>query len=103
ELRPSGLPFAGRHAEAGGRSGVFSCRRETQVYEITRLRVARHLRIVQETLRGPVMASLPFYNRTKVVALLDDLPALADEARTPLAPVRTILRSACCLHRRYPP
>ncbi len=35
ELRPSGLPFAGRHAEAGGRSGVFSCRREAQVYEIS--------------------------------------------------------------------
>ena len=56
---------------------------------------------VQETLRGPVMASLPFYDRAKVVALLDDLPALDDAARTALDPVLTILLSACCLHRRY--
>ncbi len=57
--------------------------------------------LVQETLRGPVMASLPFYNPAKVVALLDDLPALGDDARTALDPVLMILLSACCLHQRY--
>jgi asparagine synthase (glutamine-hydrolysing) len=57
--------------------------------------------LVQETLRGPVMASLPFYDRAKVVALLDGLPALGDEARTALDPVLMILLSACCLHQRY--
>jgi asparagine synthase (glutamine-hydrolysing) len=57
--------------------------------------------LVQETLRGPVMASLPFYDRAKVVALLDDLPALGDDARTALDPVLMILLSACCLHQRY--
>jgi asparagine synthase (glutamine-hydrolysing) len=57
--------------------------------------------LVQETLRGPVMASLPFYDRAKVVAMLDDLPALGDDARTALDPVLMILLSACCLHQRY--
>ena len=50
--------------------------------------------LVQETLRGPVMASLPFYDRAKVVALLDGLPALGDDARTALDPVLMILLSA---------
>jgi asparagine synthase (glutamine-hydrolysing) len=57
--------------------------------------------LVQETLRGPIMASLPFYDRAKVVALLDDLPALGDDLRTALDPVLMILLSACCLHQRY--
>ena len=57
--------------------------------------------LVQETLRGPVMASLPFYDRAKVVALLDDLPALDIDARAALDPVLMILVSACCLHQRY--
>jgi asparagine synthase (glutamine-hydrolysing) len=57
--------------------------------------------LVQETLRGPVMASLPFYDRAKVVAMLDDLPALGDDARTALDPVLMILLSACCLQQRY--
>ena len=57
--------------------------------------------LVQETLRGPALASLPFYDRAKVVALLDGLPALGDDARTALDPVLMILLSACCLHQRY--
>ena len=57
--------------------------------------------LVQETLRGSVLASLPFYDRAKVVALLDGLPALGDDARTALDPVLMVLLSACCLHQRY--
>jgi asparagine synthase (glutamine-hydrolysing) len=57
--------------------------------------------MVQETLRGSAMVSLPFFDRAKVVALLDDLPALGDDARTALDPVLMILLSACCLHERY--
>jgi asparagine synthase (glutamine-hydrolysing) len=57
--------------------------------------------LVQETLRGSALASLPFYDRAKVIALLDGLPALSDEARTALDPVLMILLSACTLHERY--
>jgi asparagine synthetase B (glutamine-hydrolysing) len=57
--------------------------------------------LVQETLRGSVMASVPFYNQAKVVALLDSLPALTDDARTAFDPILMVLLSACCLHERY--
>jgi hypothetical protein len=56
---------------------------------------------MQETLRGPALDSLPFYDRGRVVALLDSLPALGDAARTALDPVLMILLSACCLHQQY--
>jgi asparagine synthase (glutamine-hydrolysing) len=56
---------------------------------------------VQETLRGPSLASLPFFDRAKVVALLDGLAALGADARTALDPVLMLLLSACCLHQRY--
>ena len=62
---------------------------------------ARLYELVQDTLRGPILDALPFYDRARVVALLDDLPALGDAARTALDPVLTVLLSACCLHRRY--
>jgi asparagine synthase (glutamine-hydrolysing) len=57
--------------------------------------------LVQETLRGSVMASVPFYDQAKVVALLDSLPALTDDARTAFDPILMVLLSACCLHERY--
>jgi asparagine synthase (glutamine-hydrolysing) len=57
--------------------------------------------LMQDTLRGPLLASLPFYDRAKVIALLDGLPAMKDEARTSKDPVLMILLSACCLHQRY--
>jgi asparagine synthase (glutamine-hydrolysing) len=44
---------------------------------------------------------LPFYDRVKVIALLDRLPALGDEARTALDPVLMILLSSCTLHERF--
>ncbi len=57
--------------------------------------------LVQETLRGSTLASLPFYDRKKVVALLDGLPSLSDDARIAFEPILMILLSACCLHERY--
>ena len=56
---------------------------------------------MQDTLRGPLMASLPFYDRAKVVAMLDEVPSMSDDARTALDPVLMLLLSACCLHQRY--
>jgi asparagine synthase (glutamine-hydrolysing) len=57
--------------------------------------------LAQDTLRGPALAALPFYDRAKLVALLDGLPALGDAARTALDPVLMIVLSACCLQQRY--
>lgn len=57
--------------------------------------------LVQETLRGPAMASLPFYDQAKVAALLDRLPALGEAERTAYEPVLMILLSACNLQQRF--
>ena len=57
--------------------------------------------LVQDTLRGSALASLPFYDRAKVVAVLDGLPAFSDAARTALDPILMLLLSACSLHERY--
>jgi asparagine synthase (glutamine-hydrolysing) len=57
--------------------------------------------LVQDSLRGSVLASLPFYDQAKVVALLDGLPALSDDTRTAFDPILMVLLSACNLHERY--
>ena len=57
--------------------------------------------LVQETLRGPALAALPFFDRAKVVALLDGLPAMDEGARTAYDPVVTTVLSACALQERY--
>jgi asparagine synthase (glutamine-hydrolysing) len=57
--------------------------------------------LLQDTLRGPVLASMPFYDQAKVVALLDRLPAMDDGERTALDPALMMLLSACVLHDRF--
>jgi asparagine synthase (glutamine-hydrolysing) len=57
--------------------------------------------LVQDNLRGPVLAALPFYDRAKVVTLLDSLPVKGEAARTAFDPVLMIILSACCLQQRY--
>src|SRR5262249_12308169 len=57
--------------------------------------------LVQETLRGPALASLPFYDRAKVIVLRDRLPTLGDDDRTAFDPVLMLLLSACGLQERY--
>jgi asparagine synthase (glutamine-hydrolysing) len=57
--------------------------------------------LLQDTLRGPVLGSLPFYDRTKVVDLLDRLPAMDAAARTAVDPALMVLLSACVLHDRF--
>jgi len=37
--------------------------------------------ILQDTLRGPDLGSLPFYDQKKVVAVLDRLPEMSDSDR----------------------
>jgi asparagine synthase (glutamine-hydrolysing) len=57
--------------------------------------------LVQDTLRGPVLAALPFFDRSKVVGLLDSLPGMDDGARTAIDPVLMVLTSACVLQERF--
>ncbi len=64
-------------------------------------RQGRLYELMQDTLRGPTLASLPFFDRAKVVALLDALPALDEGGRTASDPALMILLSACALHAGY--
>jgi len=57
--------------------------------------------LIQDTLRGPVMDAIPFFDRGAVVALLDQLPALDASTRAALDPVFMIVVCLCCLHDRY--
>jgi asparagine synthase (glutamine-hydrolysing) len=57
--------------------------------------------LVQDTLRGPLLTAMPFYDPAKVFALLEGLPALGDAARTAFDPVLMIILSACCMQQRY--
>ena len=57
--------------------------------------------LVNDTLRGPVLASIPFFDQKKVVALLDSLHSMDEGARVANDPVLMILTSACVLQERY--
>jgi hypothetical protein len=57
--------------------------------------------MLQDTLRGPVLASLPFYDQEKVIALLDQLPAMSLPDRIGWDPVLMSILSACVIHERF--
>ncbi|HEX5234034.1 MAG TPA: asparagine synthase (glutamine-hydrolyzing) [Silvibacterium sp.] len=53
--------------------------------------------LVNDTLRGPVLASLPFFDRKKVVGLLDRLPTMDEGARVSNDQALMLMVSACVL------
>jgi len=55
---------------------------------------------VQDTLRGPVLASMPFFDQRQVVDLLDRLPEMDTGARVANDQVLMLLVSMCVLHER---
>jgi len=57
--------------------------------------------LVNDTLRGPVLASIPFFDQKKVVALLDSLDTMDEGARVAVDQVLMILVSACVLQERF--
>jgi asparagine synthase (glutamine-hydrolysing) len=57
--------------------------------------------LLQTTLRGSTMQSMPFYDCAKVVSLLDSLPAMDDAARTAVDPALMVLLSACMLQEQF--
>jgi asparagine synthase (glutamine-hydrolysing) len=56
---------------------------------------------VQDTLRGPVLASIPYFDQKKVVGLLDSLHAMDESARVANDQVLMMLVSACVLQDRF--
>ena len=56
---------------------------------------------VQDTLRGSVMKSMPFFDQKQVGRLLDNLPQMDEGARTANDQVLMLLVSMCVLHQRF--
>jgi len=61
----------------------------------------RFSEMMQETLRGPLLKSLPYFDPKKVAVLLDRLPAMDDGDRTATDQVLMLMLSACALQERY--
>jgi asparagine synthase (glutamine-hydrolysing) len=57
--------------------------------------------MVQDTLRGPVLASLPFFDRRKVVDLLDRVPTMDEGSRVVVDQVLMLLVSTCVLDQGF--
>lgn len=57
--------------------------------------------LVQDTLRGPVMASIPFFDQKKIVALLDSLGEMDDGSRVSIDQILMTLLSACVLQKGF--
>ena len=57
--------------------------------------------LMQDTLRGTTLASLPFFNRRKVVDLLDRLGTMDEGSRVANDQILMILVSACVLQERF--
>jgi asparagine synthase (glutamine-hydrolysing) len=57
--------------------------------------------MMQDTLRGPVLASLPFYDQKNVVALLDRLPTMSESDRIGWDPILMSVLSACVIQERF--
>src|SRR6266852_1212479 len=57
--------------------------------------------LVQDTLRGPVLAPIPFFNQKKVIGLLDSLHTMDESARVANDQILMLLVSACVLQERF--
>jgi asparagine synthase (glutamine-hydrolysing) len=57
--------------------------------------------LVQDTLRGPILASIPYFNQKKVIGLLDCLHTMDESARVANDQVLMLLVSACVLQERF--
>ena len=62
---------------------------------------ARFSTYVQDTLRGPVLRSIPYFDQKKVVGLLDSLPGMDAGAKTANDQVLMLLMSMCVLQERF--
>ena len=67
---------------------------------VSMLPTERFHQMMQDTLRGSVLTSVPFYDQKKVVALLDRLPSMSEPELIVWDPILMSVLSACVLHKR---
>jgi asparagine synthase (glutamine-hydrolysing) len=56
---------------------------------------------MQDKLRGSALASVPFFDRGKVIRLLDNLPSMDERTRAAYDEVLMTVLSACVLQERF--
>jgi len=56
---------------------------------------------VNDTLRGPVLRSIPFFDQKKVIGLLDGLGTMDEGSQVANDQVLMMLVSACVLHKGF--
>jgi asparagine synthase (glutamine-hydrolysing) len=61
----------------------------------------RFYEYVQDTLRGPSLAAVPFYNQPAIIGLLDKLPHMDTGTRIALDQVLMTITSVCVLQERF--
>jgi len=64
-------------------------------------RQTRFSALIEESLRGRALASIPFFDQKKVIRWLDSLHRMDEGARVASDPVLMILASACVLQERF--
>jgi asparagine synthase (glutamine-hydrolysing) len=57
--------------------------------------------LMQDTLRGPTLASIPYFDQSKVIGLLDRLDTMDEGSRVANDQVLMLIVSACVLHERF--
>jgi asparagine synthase (glutamine-hydrolysing) len=57
--------------------------------------------MMNDTLRGPALASVPFFDQKKVVGLLDSLHSMDEVSHVAIDPTLMILMSACALQEGF--
>jgi asparagine synthase (glutamine-hydrolysing) len=68
---------------------------------VTMAPMERFHEMLQDTLRGTALKSLPFYDQKKVIALLDQLPTMSDADLVGWDPVLMTILSACVIQERF--
>jgi asparagine synthase (glutamine-hydrolysing) len=57
--------------------------------------------LIQDMLRGPALAAIPYLDQKRIVAFLDRLPSFDDKMLVRSDPVLMRLASACVLQQRF--
>jgi asparagine synthase (glutamine-hydrolysing) len=57
--------------------------------------------MMNDTLRGPALASIPFFDQKKVIGLLDSLHSMDEVSHVAIDPTLMILMSACALQEGF--
>jgi asparagine synthase (glutamine-hydrolysing) len=57
--------------------------------------------LLQDTLRGSILASVPFFDRQRVIDVLDKLGTADESERAAYDPVLMTLLSVCVLQERF--